>query len=104
MLLGGTRGGRPRPNVDRLLFAERKKMHAVANRPTAPAVAVRRTTLSRANSAVHRAAPFGIDSPLSRAGAANTIVIRASDVNTARTKRSRGSQGKRRRTAIHNSC
>ena len=57
---------------------------AVLEKPLAPAIAVRRTIKSRANRVVKRAAPLGDCSPLSSAGAANTITKSATAVATAR--------------------
>src|SRR5258708_31778414 len=46
MLLGGTRGGRPRLPDERQPTLLRKKMNAVANKPNAPPVALRRTLIT----------------------------------------------------------
>jgi len=97
---GGSRGERPRGPGKRFKPADRKKMHAVARSPIPPAMAVRRTIASRANTAVNRAAPFGACSPLSIAGAAITTVKSAVETETEKRKKKRWSQNLRERGAI----
>jgi hypothetical protein len=75
-------------------------MHPVASTPIPLAMAVRRTIASRANRAVNRAAPFGACSLLSSAGAVITIAKSATETQTERTNKNRGSQDLRERTAI----
>src|SRR5262249_11467612 len=88
---GGVRGCLARRPENREAPALRKKMQAVASKPTAAATAVRRSVRSRANTAASRAGPLGFGSPLSRAGASNTSKKRTAADSNARQKSNRDS-------------